>query len=71
MTIVLLDIDNHNEVDAIIETNKLTAKKVQRLIDKMKREYEGCYDSEILTEILIENGCTINWVHDGEDEVYW
>jgi len=69
MTYLLRDIDNHDEPNAMITTETLTAKEVQDLIYKMKEE-NGIYGSKLLTEILEEKGCTIRWIG-GDDEVYW
>ena len=70
MTYLLRDKDNHYEPSAMITTETLTAKEVQDLIYTMNEEEYGDYNSEILTEILEEKGCTIEWIG-GEDEVYW
>lgn len=69
MKYLLRDRDNHDELNAMITTETLTAKEVQDLIYKMKEENE-IHGSKLLTEILEEKGCTVEWII-GDDEVYW
>lgn len=63
---VLCDYGDY-EINAIIESDELSADAIQDLIGKMKEDYAD-YDQEILTEILEENGCSINW---NPDVVAW
>ena len=67
MQILLRDADNHNEPSAIITTETLTAEEVQNIIYDMKTEY---YDSEVLTDLLVDKGCIVDWI-DGDEEVFW
>ena len=69
MTILLRDSDNHDEPSAIITTETLTAEEVQNIIYDMKTEYSD-YDSEILTDLLVDKGCIVDWI-DGDEEVFW
>ena len=70
-TYILRDKDNDYEPSAIIET-EMTAEEVQDIIWNHENdpEFEGCYDSETLTEVFEGYGIKITWI-DGDAEVIW
>ena len=69
MKILLRDADSHNEPNAIITTETLTIEQVQKIIYNMKAERPD-YDSEILTDLLVDKGCTVEWIF-SDKEVFW
>lgn len=70
-TYILRDRCNKYEPSAIIET-EMTAEEVQDIIWNHENDpdYEECYDSETLTEVLNEKGIKITWIA-GDDEIEW
>ncbi len=69
MTFLLKDL-SEDRIDAMIESDTLTRKQIQDIIDTEIRVID-CYCSDDVDVILVDKyGCSIIWIN-GDEDIWW